>query len=70
MPQDYKVSFEYEPIIYEDGQFSWIFKNFINIAMIGAAVLVGRGIWNGIKNLAKKSGGGGNNLLDIETKKI
>ena len=70
MPQDYKLSFEYEPIIYGDRQFPWLFKTFINVAMIVAAVVVGRRLWNGMKNLAKQNGGGGGNPLDIDTKKI
>ena len=44
-------------------------RYFINTAFVIGAVIVGRKLYHGIKNLAKQSGGG-QNPLDFDTKKI
>lgn len=67
LPQEYRVLFEYETLRQQDLE-SPMLNNLINVGLIVGALIIGRRVYQGIKTLAKQSGG--QNPLDFDTKKI
>jgi hypothetical protein len=66
MPQNFKVSFEYESLRSTETEIPGL-RTIINIAFLAGAIVVGKRLYESVKKLMKASG---QNPLDIDTKKI
>ena len=66
MPQDFKVSFEYESFRNVESDMPTL-RTMMNLAFLVGAIVVGRRVWDHTKKIMKGSGQG---PLDIDTKKI
>lgn len=66
MPQNFKVSFEYESLRNTDTDIPGL-RTVFTIALMAGAFVVGRKFFQSLKQLMK---GSGQNPLDVDTKKI